>query len=46
MITDTVEYSMPFGPLGQLVDWLVVSADLKRLFDYRYKITRQDLEAK
>lgn len=46
LITDTIEYSMPFGPLGQLVDWLVVSADLKRLFDYRHKITRQDLEAK
>ncbi len=34
-IHDTVDYVLPFGPLGNLVNWILVSRDVKRIFDYR-----------
>jgi ligand-binding SRPBCC domain-containing protein len=34
-MTDTVRYALPFGPLGTLVDRLLVSRDLRSIFDYR-----------
>lgn len=35
VIEDRVRYSIPFGPLGDLADRLLVRRDLKRIFDYR-----------
>ncbi|MDQ2666496.1 MAG: SRPBCC family protein [Gemmatimonadota bacterium] len=32
---DTVDYRLPFGPLGRLVHWLVVRRQLRSIFDYR-----------
>jgi len=37
--TDRVTYQMPFGPLGRLVHALHVKSQLKRIFDYRAKVT-------
>jgi ligand-binding SRPBCC domain-containing protein len=34
-ISDVVEYALPFGLLGQLVNRLQVARDLSRIFDYR-----------
>jgi ligand-binding SRPBCC domain-containing protein len=34
-MTDTVRYSLPFGPLGVLVNRLLVARDLRLIFDYR-----------
>lgn len=34
-IKDRVRYSIPFGPLGELANRLLVQRDLRRIFDYR-----------
>lgn len=34
-MTDTVDYRLPFGPLGRIVHWLVVRHQLRAIFDYR-----------
>jgi len=34
-MTDVVRYTLPFGPLGELVHALKVRADVARVFDYR-----------
>jgi ligand-binding SRPBCC domain-containing protein len=34
-ISDTVNYSLPLGPLGRLVHRLKVADDLAKIFDYR-----------
>jgi ligand-binding SRPBCC domain-containing protein len=34
-MVDTVEYEVPFGALGRLIQRLQVSRDLSRIFDYR-----------
>jgi len=35
LIADTVEYALPFGPLGRLVHRLQVAHDLETIFEYR-----------
>jgi ligand-binding SRPBCC domain-containing protein len=35
IIEDRVRYSIPFGPLGNLADRLLVRRDLRQIFDYR-----------
>jgi ligand-binding SRPBCC domain-containing protein len=35
VIRDRVRYSLPFGPLGKLVERWLVRRDLKQIFDYR-----------
>lgn len=35
LVTDTVEYELPWGRLGQLAHALFVGRSLKRIFDYR-----------
>lgn len=32
---DVVRYRLPFGPLGRLVNALLVRRDVERIFDYR-----------
>jgi len=40
-MTDIVDYSLPFGPLGRLVHWLVVRHQLRAIFDYRAAAIQQ-----
>jgi ligand-binding SRPBCC domain-containing protein len=43
-LTDHVTYELPFGPLGALVDGLIVRRDIDRMFAYRHRATRDALE--
>jgi ligand-binding SRPBCC domain-containing protein len=36
-MTDIVHYKIPLGPLGQLANTIFVAAQLRQIFDYRYK---------
>jgi ligand-binding SRPBCC domain-containing protein len=40
---DRVRYSIPFGPLGELADRLLVRRDLKQIFDYRHEAVEREL---
>ena len=40
-MTDIVDYGLPFGPLGSLAHSLVVKAQVKQIFDYRYKVLEE-----
>jgi ligand-binding SRPBCC domain-containing protein len=35
LMTDTVRYALPLGPLGSLAHRVLVRRDLERIFDYR-----------
>ena len=37
VITDDIEYQLPFGLLGRIANTLVVHGDLKRIFGYRQR---------
>ncbi len=37
-ISDRVEYELPFGPLGTLVDRLFVARQVESIFAYRQKV--------
>jgi len=39
-MTDIVNYTLPFGPLGRLVHRLQVAGDLDKIFDYRERQVR------
>jgi ligand-binding SRPBCC domain-containing protein len=43
IIRDRVRYSIPFGPLGDLAERLLVRRDLKRIFDYRRDAVAREL---
>jgi ligand-binding SRPBCC domain-containing protein len=43
IIRDRVRYSIPFGPLGELTDRLLVRRDLKQIFDYRRDAVAREL---
>jgi ligand-binding SRPBCC domain-containing protein len=43
IIRDRVRYSIPFGPLGNLADRLLVRRDLKQIFDYRRDAVAREL---
>jgi histone H3/H4 len=34
-IEDVVDYALPFGPIGRIVNETVVKRELKKIFDYR-----------
>jgi len=38
IITDHVEYALPFGPLGRMAHALFVGRQLRHIFDFRQKI--------
>lgn len=40
-MTDTVNYMMPFGPLGTVVHALMVRKQVEAIFDFRYKLLEQ-----
>lgn len=37
-MTDHVSYSIPFGPIGLLANWLFVERDVNAIFNHRYKV--------
>ena len=45
VIRDRVRYSIPFGPLGELADRVLVRRDLSRIFDYRREAVARELSA-
>ncbi len=46
LLRDTVEYQLPFGPLGVLANSLFVERDLKNMFGFRHQVTKAELESK
>lgn len=45
IIRDRVRYSIPFGPLGDLANRLLVRRDLAQIFDYRRDAVGRELGA-
>jgi ligand-binding SRPBCC domain-containing protein len=43
-LTDTVEYTLPFGALGRLADTLFVRKQIENMFAYRQQATKKLLE--
>jgi len=43
IISDRVRYSIPFGPLGELANRLLVRRDLRQIFDYRRDAATREL---
>ena len=41
LMTDVVRYRLPFGPLGRLVNLVMVRNTLDRVFDHRYSVVRE-----
>jgi uncharacterized protein len=44
-LEDRIEYELPFGALGNLVGGWFVRRKLKKLFEYRHRVTREALRA-
>lgn len=44
-LRDTVEYDVPFGPLGRLAYHLVIRREIERMFAYRQKATKDLIES-
>lgn len=44
-LRDEIDYEPPLGPLGKLAAPLVIEPRLRRMFDYRHKVTRAWCEA-
>lgn len=40
LLRDTVDYEMPFGPLGALVDRILIRKDLEAMFAHRHQVTK------
>jgi ligand-binding SRPBCC domain-containing protein len=45
LLRDVIDYSLPFGVFGRLVDRLLVRPRLRRLFDYRHEVTLREVLA-
>jgi len=43
IIRDRVRYAIPFGPLGELAERVLVRRDLRRIFDYRRDAVTREL---
>lgn len=41
LLRDEIEFEPPLGPLGTLAAPLAITPRLRRLFDYRHKVTRE-----
>ncbi|HYQ78170.1 MAG TPA: SRPBCC family protein [Solirubrobacterales bacterium] len=46
IIEDGVRYSIPFGPLGELANRLLVRRDLRKIFDYRRDAVAQAMNGR
>jgi ligand-binding SRPBCC domain-containing protein len=44
IIEDQVRYSIPFGPLGELANRLLVRRDLRQIFDYRHDAVEREMD--
>lgn len=44
-LKDIVEYKLPFGAIGSLFDFFI-QKELKNMFEFRHRITKEILEAK
>ncbi len=44
LLHDTVLYELPFGPLGRLVNSLVVARQIRHMFEHRQSATKRLLE--
>lgn len=44
LVTDEIEYAVPFGPLGDLVNRLVVRRELEHIFGYRSAVLATALQ--
>jgi hypothetical protein len=45
-IEDMVRYALPFGPLGRVVNHLMVARDVAEIFDYRERKIREAFPAR
>jgi ligand-binding SRPBCC domain-containing protein len=45
LLRDEIEFEPPLGPLGALAAPLAITPRLRRLFDYRHKVTREWCES-
>jgi len=45
IIEDRVRYAIPFGPLGELANRLLVQRDLRQIFDYRRDAVAREMGA-
>jgi ligand-binding SRPBCC domain-containing protein len=43
-LTDRIEYEAPLGVLGRLADPIMVRPRLRKMFEYRHRVTREALE--
>lgn len=43
LLEDRIEYSLPVGHLGRMIAHQIVDRNLRKIFDYRHRITSQDL---
>ncbi|HVD38084.1 MAG TPA: SRPBCC family protein [Solirubrobacterales bacterium] len=43
IIRDRVRYAIPFGPLGELAERVLVRRDLRQIFDYRRDAVEREL---
>jgi len=43
IVSDHVEYALPFGPLGRFMHWLRVGSQLEEIFEYRRKVLSETL---
>lgn len=41
LIRDEVEYELPFGMLGRLTHWLMIAAQLRAIFEFRFHALRR-----
>lgn len=41
VLTDVIEYDLPYGLFGKLADDVIVSRELNKLFEYRHKKTSE-----
>ena len=44
MMVDRIKYSIPFGIIGRLAHFIWVKAELRRIFNHRYKVIEQIFE--
>ena len=40
-MTDIVNYKVPFGLVGRMVNWLFVGKKVKQIFDHRYRVLEE-----
>ena len=45
LLRDLIDYALPLGVLGRIVDPLLVRPRLRRLFDYRHAVTLREVLA-